>query len=212
MNYCQPQESSFTKTLSATKLAHSRETKSIFSLIILNTLCFVLWMQLQEQQKQLSPLQEATIPLTRRAVEVMSQEKTQGQEVETESQNDEEDAKPLKSSFSKTHSFDTPLVESLDDKEKSGSSIRRTRTLPGRLKGSQLEPEDRTGNSLSNWYSTCRCGGILSTILWVELQIMVYCSGLIRSMVSCKWSVTATCTKQNNQLSFWLGVHVYSII
>ena len=80
----------------------------------------------------------------------MSQEKPQGQEaeVQTESQNDMEDAKPL---ISKTQSLDTPPVESLDDKEKSGFSIRRSRTLPGRLKASHLELEDRTGicNSLS---------------------------------------------------------------
>ena len=92
----------------------------------------------------------------------MSQEKPQGQEaeVQTESQNDEEDAKPLKSSISKTQSLDTPSVESLDDKEKSGFSIRRSRTLPGRLKGSQLELEERTGicNSFSYFCGTCGCG------------------------------------------------------
>ena len=92
----------------------------------------------------------------------MSQEKPQGQEaeVQTESQNDEEDAKPLKSSISKTQSLDTPPVESLDDKEKSGFSIRRSRTLPGRLKASHLELEDRTGicNSVSYWCDTCTRG------------------------------------------------------
>ena len=93
----------------------------------------------------------------------MSQEKPQGQEaeVQAESQSDEEDAKPLKSSISKTQSLDTPPVESLGDKEKSGFSIRRSRTLPGRLKTSHLELEDRTGictgNSLSYWCDTCTC-------------------------------------------------------
>lgn len=104
-------------------------------------------MQLQEQQKQLSLLQEEQL---KSSSVLMSHEKPQGQEVEvqTESQNDEEDAKPLKSYLSKTQSLDTPLVESLpvDDKEKSGFSVRRSRTLPGRLKASQLELEDKTGN------------------------------------------------------------------
>ena len=80
----------------------------------------------------------------------MSQEKPQGQDVEvhTEFQNDEEDTKPLRSSISKTQSLDTTSVESLDDKEKSGFSIRRSRTLPGRLKASQLDLEDRTGTCI----------------------------------------------------------------
>ena len=80
----------------------------------------------------------------------MSQEKPQGQDVEvhTEFQNDEEDAKPLRSSISKTQSLDTTSVESLDDKEKSGFSIRRSRTLPGRLKASQPDLEDRTGTCI----------------------------------------------------------------
>ena len=102
----------------------------------------------------------------------MSQEKPQGQEaeVQTESQNDEEDAKPLKSTISKTQSLDTPSIESLDDKEKSGFSIRRSRTLPGRLKASQLELEDRTGicNSFSYWCGTCRCGAPLVKVLCVD--------------------------------------------
>lgn len=103
--------------------------------------------QLQEQQKQLSLLQEEQL---KSSAILMSQEKPQGQEaeVQTESQNDEEDARPLKSSISKTQSLDTPSVESLDDKEKSGFSIRRSRTLPGRLKGSQLELEERTEDRL----------------------------------------------------------------
>ena len=108
---------------------------------------FGLQKQLQEQQKQLSLLQEEQL---KSSSILMSQEKPQGQEaeVQTESQNDMEDAKPL---IAKTHSLDTPPVESLDDKEKSGFSIRRSRTLPGRLKASHLELEDRTGicNSLS---------------------------------------------------------------
>ncbi|XP_020630287.1 WD repeat-containing protein 91-like isoform X2 [Orbicella faveolata] len=103
--------------------------------------------QIQEQQKQLSLLQGEQL---KSSSVLMSQEKPQGQEVEVEneSQNDEEDAKPLKSSISKTQSLDTPSIESLDDKEKSGFSIQRSKTLPGRLKTSQLELEDRTDDTL----------------------------------------------------------------
>ena len=84
----------------------------------------------------------------------MSQERPQGQEVEvqTETRNDEEDAKPSKSYISKTLSLDTPSVESQDDKEKSGFSVRRSRTLPGRLKASQPELEDRTGIYVSHFH------------------------------------------------------------
>jgi len=121
----------------------------------------------------------------------MSQEKPQGQEVEVqnESQNDEEDAKPLKSSISKTQSLDTPSIESLDDKEKSGFSIQRSKTLPGRLKTSQLELEDRTGicNSLSFGESTvhvtarCQPGAIYVGVVphWLQCCVLISesCSG-----------------------------------
>lgn len=98
---------------------------------------------MQEQQKQLSLLQEEQLKSG------FPHEKPQGQEVEvqTESQNDEEDAKTFKPFLPKTQSLDTPMVsDSPDDKEKSGFSIRRSRTLPGRLKTSQAEHEDKTGN------------------------------------------------------------------
>ncbi|KAL9983840.1 hypothetical protein ACROYT_G006080 [Oculina patagonica] len=104
--------------------------------------------QLQEQQKQLSLLQEEQ--LKTRSLPLLH-EKPQGQEVEvqTDSQNDEEDAKTFKPLLSKAQSCDTPLTsESSDDKEKSGFSIRRSRTLPGRLKASPLESEDKTEDVL----------------------------------------------------------------
>ncbi len=111
-------------------------------------LYFFLFKQLQEQQKQLSLLQEEQ--LKTRSLPLLH-EKPQGQEVEvqTDSQNDEEDAKTFKPLLSKAQSCDTPLTsESSDDKEKSGFSIRRSRTLPGRLKASPLESEDKTGNHI----------------------------------------------------------------
>ena len=103
---------------------------------------------MQEQQKQLSPLQEEQF---KSSLVPTSHEKPQGQgvEVQTESLNDEEDAQTSRPSLSKAQSFgfDTPLVESSEDGEKSGFSIRRSRTLPGRLKASHLETEDKTGNN-----------------------------------------------------------------
>lgn len=78
-----------------------------------------------------------------------SSEKPQGQEVEvqTDSTHDEEDARILKLGLSKTLSFETSSAASQDDREKLGNAIRRSKTLPVRLKATQVEvTEDKTGN------------------------------------------------------------------
>ena len=77
-------------------------------------------------------------------------DKYQGQEVELQSNaaDEEEDAKTsksIKNVITKSQSLDRG-DENLEDGEKSGFSIRRAKTLPGRLKTTSLEPpEDKTG-------------------------------------------------------------------
>lgn len=107
---------------------------------------FLLLKQLQEQQKHLSFMEEEQLKSNLVSV---THEKPQGQEVEvqTEFPNDEEDAKTSKSSLSKALSLDAPSAEGQDDREKFGAAIRRSKTLPVKLKASQLElTEDKTGN------------------------------------------------------------------
>ena len=102
--------------------------------------------QLQEQQKHLSHMEEEQL---KSSAVTASSEKPQGQEVEvqTDSTHDEEDARISKLGLSKTLSFETSSAASQDDREKFGSAIRRSKTLPVRLKATQVEvTEDKTGN------------------------------------------------------------------
>lgn len=104
---------------------------------------------MQEQQKQLSLLEEEQLKSSVINVSVPF-DKSQGQEaeVQTNSPNDEEDAKTsktVKHVVTKTQSLEC-WEENQEDGEKSGFSIRRSRTLPGRLKTTSLElPEDKAG-------------------------------------------------------------------
>lgn len=105
---------------------------------------------MQEQQKHLSLLEEEQLKSSVVNVSVPF-DKSQGQEaeVQTNSPNDEEDAKTsktaLKHVMTKTQSLER-WEENQEDGEKSGFSIRRSRTLPGRLKTTSLElPEDKAG-------------------------------------------------------------------
>ena len=102
--------------------------------------------QLQEQQKHLSHMEEEQL---KSSAVTASSEKPQGQEVEvqTDSTHDEEDARISKLGLSKTLSFETSSAASQDDREKLGNAIRRSKTLPVRLKATQVEvTEDKTGN------------------------------------------------------------------
>ena len=83
------------------------------------------------------------------SVVAASFEKPQGQEVEvqTDSTHDEEDAKASKSYLSKTLSLETSSAKGQDDIDKFGRAIRRSKTLPVKLKGTQLEfTDDKSGN------------------------------------------------------------------
>lgn len=105
--------------------------------------------QLQEQQKHLSHMEEEQL---KSSAVTASSEKPQGQEVEvqTDSTHDEEDARILKLGLSKTLSFETSSAASQDDREKFGNAIRRSKTLPIRLKATQVEvTEDKTEDALS---------------------------------------------------------------
>lgn len=102
--------------------------------------------QLQEQQKHLSHMEEEQL---KSSAVTASSEKPQGQEVEvqTDSTHDEEDARISKLGLSKTLSFEKSSAASQDDREKLGNAIRRSKTLPVRLKATQVEvTEDKTGN------------------------------------------------------------------
>ena len=110
---------------------------------------------MQEQQKHLSLLEEEQLKSSTGMLNIsVPFDKSQGQEaeVQTNSPNDEEDAKTSKTAkyvVTKTQSLER-CEENQEDGEKSGLSIRRSRTLPGRLKTTPLElPEDKAGISLS---------------------------------------------------------------
>jgi len=110
-------------------------------------LLFYIIKLLQEQQKQLSLLEEEQL---KSSMVSTTFDKPQGQEVEVQTNpaNDEEDAKTSKAILTKSQSLDR-CDEFQEDGDKSGHSIRRSKTLPPRLKTSPLEqPEDKAGTGI----------------------------------------------------------------
>ena len=98
-----------------------------------------IWQLLQEQQKQLTLLEEEQLNSS-----VLS-DKPPETEKQTSSLQEEEDTKTSKSVLAKSQSLERCDV-SQEDGEKSVSSIRRSKTLPARIKMSPTDPaDDKTG-------------------------------------------------------------------